>query len=247
MKIDFLSMRKYSFIISIATILIGFVLYSTRGGIKYGIDFSGGSQVRVRFNQTVNLETLEKILNTKEKSNIQITELAEDGLEFLIKVYLSNRNIHEAYLKKTTQKVLLDKIKQTFEGLEIQKIDYKDNAVSIRMRDKSQEISKESLKEVLKTGFQISIKHDSKKKETWITIRSSIYELALKKEVIIPLIEKYKDLEITNNINYSPTQGSILKVQSVGISLVVLVLILLYIGLRFQFSFGVASLSRLSP
>jgi len=70
MKIDFIGLRKYGYIFSIALTILSIVTLSTKG-LSRGIDFTGGRNYVVRFEQPV---------NTVEIANILSDELGSDPL-----------------------------------------------------------------------------------------------------------------------------------------------------------------------
>ena len=86
-KIDFIGMRKISFIISGIISLIGIIaiIQIGRGAASMGIDFSGGTSVQLKFSQPVNLAQAREALarHTLKEANLQ--EITE-GNKLLIKV-----------------------------------------------------------------------------------------------------------------------------------------------------------------
>ena len=48
---DFIGKRKWAYIISIAITLIGLGSLVAKGGLRYDIDFTGGTLIQVRFEQ----------------------------------------------------------------------------------------------------------------------------------------------------------------------------------------------------
>jgi preprotein translocase subunit SecF len=86
-KIDFIGMRKISFIISGIISIIGIIaiIQIGRGAANMGIDFSGGTVVQLKFNQPVHIDQARSIL---AKHNLKEANLQEikDGNKLLIKV-----------------------------------------------------------------------------------------------------------------------------------------------------------------
>lgn len=60
-KIDFIGLRKWAYIISGSIILVGYISIAVRG-FNQGIDFSGGRNYVVRFEQKVNADQIRKTL-----------------------------------------------------------------------------------------------------------------------------------------------------------------------------------------
>jgi preprotein translocase subunit SecF len=75
-KVDWLGKRKLFFGISIALLVIGMASLLTKGTFRYGLDFKGGTLVRVRFNDVVDISAVRNLL---PDANIQAIRTAETG------------------------------------------------------------------------------------------------------------------------------------------------------------------------
>lgn len=81
-KFDFLEKRKWSFIVAISVIFCGLIAFFVRGENIYGIDFLGGDELTLRFEQKVNTNDLEKLAEkTKigEISTLYQKNIGDDG------------------------------------------------------------------------------------------------------------------------------------------------------------------------
>ncbi|HOW55965.1 MAG TPA: protein translocase subunit SecF [Syntrophorhabdaceae bacterium] len=90
-KIDFIGFRKKAFIISAILVLIGifaFVMISL-GKANLSIDFTGGTNVQVRFAQKVDIGDLRKALTDGGIGDVQIQEVSGTR-DFFIKTKLSD-------------------------------------------------------------------------------------------------------------------------------------------------------------
>ena len=83
-NIDFIGKRKIFISISVALILIGLISIVVKGGLKYGIDFAGGTIIQVKFNKHVTIGDLRKVI---KKGTIQ--NFGDTGDEFLIRYPLT--------------------------------------------------------------------------------------------------------------------------------------------------------------
>ena len=83
-NIDFIGKRKIFISISIALILIGLISIIVRGGLKYGIDFAGGTIIQVKFKKKITIGELRKVI---KKGTIQ--NFGDTGDEFLIRYPLT--------------------------------------------------------------------------------------------------------------------------------------------------------------
>jgi preprotein translocase subunit SecF len=86
-NIDFLRWKWWAIGASWALILIGMGHIFAQGGVKYGIDFSGGTQIALKFREKPDIEQLRKVLATGAfgETGIQRYEAAEKN-EVLIRV-----------------------------------------------------------------------------------------------------------------------------------------------------------------
>src|SRR5438876_1787384 len=74
-SIDFLHKRKIFYILSATLIVIGFSIFLIRG-IPLGIDFKGGTEMLVRFQNDINVQTVRE---TMDKVGILGTEIKTMG------------------------------------------------------------------------------------------------------------------------------------------------------------------------
>jgi preprotein translocase subunit SecF len=61
---DFIGRRRWAYIISIIFILCGVGSMVAKGGLRYGIDFSGGTLIQVRFEKPVAVDRIRHALET---------------------------------------------------------------------------------------------------------------------------------------------------------------------------------------
>jgi preprotein translocase SecF subunit len=102
-KIDFIGLRKYAFIISAIFVVIGvfsFVMISF-GKANLSIDFTGGTNVQVRFSDKVNIGDLRHALETGGINDVQIQEVSGTR-DFFIKTKVSDTEKESVSNKITT-------------------------------------------------------------------------------------------------------------------------------------------------
>jgi preprotein translocase subunit SecF len=90
-KVDWLGRRKLFFSISIALLIIGMGSLLIKGQFRYGMDFKGGTLVRVRFNEVVDPGAIRAILPNASIQAIR-TEQTGTGSEFQIELEKSSEN-----------------------------------------------------------------------------------------------------------------------------------------------------------
>lgn len=75
---DFLGKRKYFYIVSIAIILIGFTVLFTTKSIPLGIDFSGGTELQIKFSQPVNISDLREAMDNAGFAGMELKTMGSD-------------------------------------------------------------------------------------------------------------------------------------------------------------------------
>jgi preprotein translocase subunit SecF len=78
-NIDWMGKAKYFFALSGTLLLIGWAAILLHGGIKYGIDFRGGTNVDVRFAQPPNIDQLRNGLQAQGLGNTEIQGVSDIG------------------------------------------------------------------------------------------------------------------------------------------------------------------------
>jgi len=90
-NIDFIGMRKFSFVISGIVALIGIVgiIQIARGAANMGIDFSGGTAMQLKFAQPVTTQSAREALAKGGVKEVELQEIT-GGNQLLIKMNKSN-------------------------------------------------------------------------------------------------------------------------------------------------------------
>ena len=121
--IEFIGRRKVAYAVSLAMILVSIISLAINRGPRYGIDFSGGSEVTVRFGGPVELKDLRALLAEIGIANASIQELGgeiggTDDNSFLIRTDQS-----EEGAKEFVAKIQNDLQSATGTSVEIRKFD----------------------------------------------------------------------------------------------------------------------------
>jgi len=91
-KIDFMKIRKYMYGLSIALFLISFISFGTRG-FSLGIDFTGGRNFVVAFDQPVKTEEVKSLLKTAFDGDVpQVITIGNDNQVRISTKYKINEN-----------------------------------------------------------------------------------------------------------------------------------------------------------
>jgi preprotein translocase subunit SecF len=82
--IDFVGLSPKMALLSCALILIGFVSMVLHGGFNYGIDFTGGTMLDVRFARPIAIADLRAALDRPDLSSISVQDVGGSGAQFQI-------------------------------------------------------------------------------------------------------------------------------------------------------------------
>lgn len=81
---DFVGRRKFFLILSSVLNVLAIVMFFV-WGVNFGIDFAGGTDVRVRFAQATNANDLRTDLNELDLPDLTVQEFGGQGKEFLLR------------------------------------------------------------------------------------------------------------------------------------------------------------------
>jgi len=90
-NIDFLTKRKRFYILSISLIIIGLIVFLING-IPLGIDFKGGTEILVRFDQKVEIQNVREAMNNAGLTGSEIKTMGDDR-DILIKTSVEGEGV----------------------------------------------------------------------------------------------------------------------------------------------------------
>jgi preprotein translocase SecF subunit len=85
---DFIGRRRWAYYVSIAFTLLGLVSLVAKGGLRYDIDFTGGTLLQVRFAEAPSVGKIRSSLTTIQLGDSIIQEFG-DAREFIIRLPLA--------------------------------------------------------------------------------------------------------------------------------------------------------------
>jgi preprotein translocase SecF subunit len=91
---DFIGRRRWAYLISILFILTGVGSMVAKGGLRYGIDFSGGTLIQVRFEKPAPADRIRTALETVRMGESVIQEFG-DSREYLLRLPLAELSSEE--------------------------------------------------------------------------------------------------------------------------------------------------------
>jgi preprotein translocase subunit SecF len=83
--IDFVKLMKYAVISSVLVILIGLVSLVLKGGPKKGIDFTGGTTIRLKFEKPLQVSAIRDVLSSLGQGKSEILKMGS-GNEIIISI-----------------------------------------------------------------------------------------------------------------------------------------------------------------
>lgn len=84
LNIDFIGNAKSFFAVSALMVVASLVLLATRG-LNYGIDFAGGTEMQIRFNETVSTDDFRKVVSELGLAKAQVQSFDSDS-EFVLRL-----------------------------------------------------------------------------------------------------------------------------------------------------------------
>ncbi|MEO8664997.1 MAG: protein translocase subunit SecF [Ignavibacteria bacterium] len=116
---DFLSKRKIFYVVSATIIIIGFIILFTMKSIPLGIDFSGGTELQIKFEKPVDISELRTAMDEAGFQGMEIktlgtendillrTPMQEEGQQVSDKI---QEKIKEKFTSNTFQVLRTDKV-----------------------------------------------------------------------------------------------------------------------------------------
>ncbi len=75
---NFLGKRRIFYVVSLSVIVIGFIILFATKSIPLGIDFSGGTEIQIKFEKDVNISELSNAMDEAGFSGMEIKTMGSD-------------------------------------------------------------------------------------------------------------------------------------------------------------------------
>ncbi|MCD6561951.1 MAG: protein translocase subunit SecF [Deltaproteobacteria bacterium] len=132
-NIDFIGKRNIAFLISACIIILTILLLIWKSGPNYGVDFSGGVLIQVKFDQKRSPDEIRAALKSVQLENSIIQEFGEKGqFEFLIRIRKTDVEL-TGLGEKVKQALILDFGK----GVEMRRVEMVGPKVGEDLRQKA--------------------------------------------------------------------------------------------------------------
>ncbi len=227
LNVDFLSKRKLFYTVSAALFLIGLINVIFRG-LEFGIDFKGGSEIVLQFQNPVEISDIRAKLENTGLGNIEVKTFGgETGVLVRTELQEIPKQIYPRILA-----TIEETINKNFPGLEKRVIDSSANSLTYELPNPD---TTNRLADILnKAGFQateVSGEPDNKQLIVSVGIADWIKENLKQRMPDNPF-------KVLREEKVGPKVGAELKQDAVIAIFASLMAILIYLGFRFKFIFA---------
>ncbi len=234
LHIDFLGKRKLAYVISGTLLVLGLGALIFRG-LELGIDFKGGSEIAVQFEEPIDIGQIRDELGTIGLGNMEVKTFG-DASGVLIRTEL--QSIPKEVIPNVL-KMIDDEIAKYYPDITKTLVDSSDNNVTYELPDP--ETTNFLVSKLFDDGFQtakVSNSVDNKKMIVSISIADWIKENLLVKHADNPF-------KVLKEEKVGPKIGEELKQDAVIAIVLSLIVILIYLGFRFKFGFALGAVAAL--
>jgi len=247
--IDFLGKRYAAFALSALVVGAGMVSLVLNGGPNLGIDFSGGSQIVVRFAEQPSLDTVRDALEGAGLENASIQEFEADSNEILIRTpgVAAGEEIDAAVATIT---VAMDRLTGATDStaLDLNAAD-RDDLMGILLEVNPNGYDLELQLEAAESAYfdQVQRIFGLRSRLGVISEWSQVEALEMEPDVLQTIRERTRlsGYAVVNSESVGPQVGQDLRRQTTQAIVWALVGMLAYISYRFEFKFGVAAVIAL--
>jgi preprotein translocase subunit SecF len=234
LNIDFLGKRKFFYMLSSTLFLIGVVNFIIRG-FQFGIDFKGGSEFVLQFQNPMSVGQLRPSIEKIGLGNVELKSYGSAN-SIIVRTELQSvpANLYPGIIKNINSQ-----IEKSYPGLHYQIVD--SAAKSVTYQFPNPDTTNALIDKLFRAGFQTS-KASADLTNTKMNISIGISDL-IKENLKEKVAEN--PFKILSEIQVGPKVGSELKRNAVLAIFLSLVMILIYLGFRFKFIFAAGAVVAL--
>jgi preprotein translocase subunit SecF len=230
LNIDFVGKRKTAYVISSILLLVGIVSILFRG-LELGIDFKGGSEIALKFEQPISISDIREDLSNIGLGNIEVKTFGGDN-GLLVRTEL--QSIPADIFPSVTESIekSIDKI---MPGVNKTRVETTDRSVTYQLDSAS--VARELSTRLFEAGFQ-TITEGENRMLVRVTVADWIEEVLREKLPNNPFVIQKED-------KVGPKIGEELKQDSIIAVFFALLVILIYLGFRFKVVFALGAVAAL--
>ncbi|MBU0474263.1 MAG: protein translocase subunit SecF [Bacteroidetes bacterium] len=229
-NIDFISKRKVAYIVSGTLIILGLLSLAFRG-LEFGIDFKGGTDIALKFDDAINISQIRAELEQLGLGNIEVKTFGgETGILLRTELQSVPTEIYGGVITGIQNSIL-----RYEPNAQISISDSTDNSVTIGFADI--QIANKVDSKLQNDGFQTSRLDDNN-----VIIRVGIADW-IEGELRNKMPDNHFVVQKEDHVG--PKIGSELKQDSIISVVLALLGILIYLGFRFKFIFALGAVVAL--
>ena len=230
LNIDFLSKRKIAYMISGLLIVLGLLSLVMRG-LELGIDFKGGSEIALKFDNPVEIGNIRGQL---EQIGLGDIEVKTFGGESGILVRTELQSIPENVFPRVQEAIELN-MDKIIPGIQKNVVETTSQSVTYQLD--SAAVAVELADKLYKAGFQTTTFEETK-----LIVRVGVADWI---EEVLREDMPDNHFVVQKADNVGPKIGSELKRDSIIAVVLALIVILIYLGFRFKFAFALGAVAAL--
>ena len=243
---EFMKFKLFAFSLSGIIIAVGIVNITSGKGLNYGIDFAGGSLVRVMLRNQIPIDEVRKFLGQVGLEKIRIQETGDTKREYLIRsLQITGKSqeeeieAHEIIGNKVVEALRQEEDKLSLEKglMDLNSIDEKE--LTLILEPSFTEEASDTAQKILSFRISEGIIQD------YLQLQQ---EKGISQEVIDTLKEKtfLGSLAVLSKETVGPQVGHDLRRKATQAVIWALIGMLIYIGIRFKLAYGVAAILTLA-
>ena len=247
-NIDWMGKAKYFYALSAVLLVVGWISVFAKGGLYYGIDFKGGTNVDVRFAQPPNIDQLRAALSRQGLGNSEIQGVRDIGAggsnEVLIFV---GQNGASDEARDSSKAQVLSALNVTYGNANADKSDF-NTATPTTLAAFLVRKDPLGLSATADDKYQVLAKQITDYRDKTLNgLVTNFDDLAKAPDVTTPVLSAIKEnfslgpFAIRNTEIVGAKVGTELRRQAVFVTLYALAGMLVYIAFRFEWVFGAAA------
>lgn len=241
---EFMKFKFIAFSFSGILILLGILNITMGKGLNYGIDFAGGTLVRLMFKEPIPIFEVRQSLGNAGLGNSRIQELGKTQKEYLIRTMQASEEVEQ---ELEAHEIIGNKVIEALRGTE-------EKSALDQGKKELNSIDETELALILESSFPEEAQNIAQKilyfrvSEGIIKDFSQLEQISIKPEVISYLKGRtfLGNLTVLSKETVGPQVGHDLRRKATQATIWALIGMLIYIGIRFKFAYGVSAILTLA-
>lgn len=245
-KFNFMKYKIHAFILSGIIIAVGLFNITLGKGLNYGIDFAGGTLIRIMLKDPIPVGEVRNALEIKGLAKSRIQELGHDNREYIIRT-LQHIEVMELEEELEAHEIIGNKVVEALRSKEyddlLEKGLYDLNSIDLSelssLLQPRFEDAADIAQKIIDYRVQQGIIHDFLSLKQQAGISSDVIQF-LEKNTFLG------NLTVLSRETVGPQVGRDLRRKAIQATIWALFGMLLYIGFRFKFAYGISAILTLS-